>query len=385
MKKPQVFKFLTIIFLLGVVFLFTKKTFVLADCNGTGYNCSNVGGCTQNSDGSGCHQEQSCRTAAVNCGGSATQPCNCTQYLSCSCPVPTNPPSSGGGGGGNTDTGTGGGGTTGTTTDTTTTTTDTATAVTTVTKLSATEGTEALCGSLTASANALDSGGSLTLTATAAAGTDIKNFTYNFFNKDTGKAIIFIKGENFIKKDILSVLSNTNTQIVTFTEMDKSDLNWVYYANKPKNIIVEAYFTLATSKWSKFSPACRVEFKVNSVDLTPTPNVNCKCTSNICTSSCLTDYFSDVTYTKPPKCGIITSIYQSTPTVDDQLNWCKYYLRVKGDANGDGIINTMDYFYFTAVKTAGAKIPASINVDFNGDGNIGIDDRAVIVKTISTQ
>jgi len=77
-----------------------------------------------------------------------------------------------------------------------------------------------------------------------------------------------------------------------------------------------------------------------------------------------------VTYTKPPKCGVIANIYQSTPSETDKLNWCKYYLRVKGDANGDGVVNFLDYFYYVSVKSAAAKIPASINIDFNGDGNI---------------
>jgi hypothetical protein len=41
----------------------------------------------------------------------------------------------------------------------------------------------------------------------------------------------------------------------------------------------------------------------------------------------------------------------------------------------------IDYYYLVLALNGG-KIPPSVNLDFNGDGQIGLSDRAIIVKTL---
>lgn len=267
------------------------------------------------------------------------------------------------------------------------TTATTAVDTTTITKLAPTEGAEDLCLSLVASKNIVNTGETFTLTATSKNNTDIQTFDFLFFNKDTGKPVKFTAGE--YKKNItLTVFKNTyTTDAINFTDFLFPDLNWPnYYANWPKNIIVEAYLHQSATKWSKFDPACRVELKINSVQPTPTPNPNCLCTSGSCTAAptCLFDkYNTGFTYGSPIKCNLDNSLFFSTPTDTNKTGWCQSYLRQKGDANGDGKVDALDYFYFVSVKSASAKIPATVNVDFNGDGNITNEgDRAIIVKSL---
>ncbi|PIV09095.1 hypothetical protein COS31_02000 [Candidatus Roizmanbacteria bacterium CG02_land_8_20_14_3_00_36_15] len=59
-----------------------------------------------------------------------------------------------------------------------------------------------------------------------------------------------------------------------------------------------------------------------------------------------------------------------------------YDLHSKGDADGNGIINTTDYFYYVAA-VMGGKIPATVNPDFNDDGEVGASDRAIIIETLN--
>lgn len=55
--------------------------------------------------------------------------------------------------------------------------------------------------------------------------------------------------------------------------------------------------------------------------------------------------------------------------------------KAQGDADCDGGINLMDYFYYvTAVN--GGKIPTTVNPDFNSDGKINASDRAIIIKSL---
>ena len=56
-------------------------------------------------------------------------------------------------------------------------------------------------------------------------------------------------------------------------------------------------------------------------------------------------------------------------------------LKSQGDANCDGVVNMIDYFYLVRALNGG-KIPSSVNPDFNGDGEIGLSDRSIIVKTL---
>ena len=64
--------------------------------------------------------------------------------------------------------------------------------------------------------------------------------------------------------------------------------------------------------------------------------------------------------------------------------WCRNYLRTKGDADGNGKVDNIDYFYYVAIKS-GAKVPAIVYPDFDGNDSISIEDRAVIIRTLIIQ
>ena len=53
----------------------------------------------------------------------------------------------------------------------------------------------------------------------------------------------------------------------------------------------------------------------------------------------------------------------------------------QGDADCDGSVTLKDYFYYVA-KKAGATLPTTVNVDFNGSGTVDAADRAIVVKTL---
>ncbi len=106
---------------------------------------------------------------------------------------------------------------------------------------------------------------------------------------------------------------------------------------------------------------------------TPTINPNCQCASDVCSTSCSFDYHNQVTnYTKPPKCNLSDSLFSTPPTSNEKNGWCKS-LRVKGDADGSGVVDIADYFLYVGV-VFGGKIPPNVNPDFNGDGEVGRAD-----------
>jgi len=130
----------------------------------------------------------------------------------------------------------------------------------------------------------------------------------------------------------------------------------------------------------------------------PTPNLSCVCrVDGSCSLECNTAYqkysateLPGVVYGDPIKCTLATSFFQTTPTQTDKDNWCRTINRTKGNANSDTdnngtidnlIINLSDYYYYvTAV--IGGKIPPKVNPDFNGDGEVGIQDRKIILKSL---
>jgi hypothetical protein len=57
-------------------------------------------------------------------------------------------------------------------------------------------------------------------------------------------------------------------------------------------------------------------------------------------------------------------------------------MRTKGDANGDGKASILDYFYYVSATVFGAKLPPTVNIDFNGDGVVSSADKAVLMKSL---
>ncbi|MEK7633862.1 MAG: hypothetical protein AAB437_03395 [Patescibacteria group bacterium] len=115
-------------------------------------------------------------------------------------------------------------------------------------------------------------------------------------------------------------------------------------------------------------------FTVNACGPSPTIDPNCLCSSDVCSTSCSFDYHSQVTsYTKPPKCILSSSLFLTPPTSSEKNGWCKS-LRVKGDSDGNGVVDDfLDYLYYVTV-VSGGKVPQNVNPDFNGDGEVGRAD-----------
>lgn len=121
---------------------------------------------------------------------------------------------------------------------------------------------------------------------------------------------------------------------------------------------------------------------------TPTINPTCVCTAqNVCSTQCKFNKYTGVagiTYSTSIKCSLTAATLNPTPATATQKNdWCRRPNRTKGDATGEDAINITDYFYYTQARFGG-KIPASVNVDFNGDGLVNGIDRLIIVHRLVT-
>jgi hypothetical protein len=243
-----------------------------------------------------------------------------------------------------------------------------------------------LCESLVLSKDTISTGETLTLTANAK-NSDIKKFTFEFFNLDNivnkkPKAIGFPKENPFVKTLTFGMTKKTASVSINFSDLDRPDVNWHYYMNRPKNIWVEVYFTDSNNRLSKYDSNCAKKFVAKTVDPTPTINPNCLCNnSNKCTSSCFFDKFKGLKYPTPESCRPITEIYKSKPTNNEKTSWCRYYYRTKGDADGDGKANLIDYFYFKQAEYGG-KVPGKVNLDFDGDGLVDSNDLKILLKSL---
>jgi hypothetical protein len=77
-------------------------------------------------------------------------------------------------------------------------------------------------------------------------------------------------------------------------------------------------------------------------------------------------------------------MFNQTPSIDNKNSWCRRPKRTQGDVDGNGIINTMDYFYYVAAVNGG-KVPTNANPDVNGDVEVGVTDRNIIIQSLSAQ
>lgn len=251
-------------------------------------------------------------------------------------------------------------------------------------------GNKDYCQQVTATKTVLNQGNGIEIMATAK-NSDIKRFTYRFLNKDNltpankPKPIMFISNTPYGFQNSLTVTSSTNKISLGFIDFDRKDFNWNYYMPKPKNVRVEVYFQKTDNTNSKLDENCVVNFRVNSIDPTPTPNAACVCsTAGACATVCFFDKFPAPTgfvYSSPIKCNLGNNIFQSVPTATDKTNWCRYYFKTKSDANGDGTVSLLDYFYYVSAQF-GAKVPANVNLDFNGDNLISSVDRVILIKSL---
>lgn len=250
-------------------------------------------------------------------------------------------------------------------------------------------GTAELCQSMTVSDTVLGPGESMTITSKSTSN-DIISFGWWFYNMDNlasgnPKPIKFVSGGTNVAGVIKNkqIADNENILTVDFDDINRRDFNWTYYMPKPKRIRVEGYFKKAgTTVWSKLNPACTKTFNALTVDPTPTPVATCLCASNSCAASCFFDKFpAGVTYNAPIKCNS-PGAYVSVPTAANKNQFCRNYLRVRGDVNGDGKVNILDYFYYISATVFGAKLPPTANIDFNGDGVVSSADKTILMKSL---
>lgn len=128
--------------------------------------------------------------------------------------------------------------------------------------------------------------------------------------------------------------------------------------------------------------------------LTPTPilptiSASCACgitgALDVCDFSCpVYGFMGAGSGAAPPpfKCSLPSSILSSTPDTATKNNWCRRIVRRIGDADGDGAVDNTDYLYYVQVVNGG-KVPPTINSDANGDGEVGLADRDIVVAQIS--
>jgi len=116
--------------------------------------------------------------------------------------------------------------------------------------------------------------------------------------------------------------------------------------------------------------------------LTSTINLMCVFSNNRCDSSCVFSKQPGANYPNPLSCSLSSSLFSAVPTQDDKNNWCRRSERTKGDADGNGVVEMLDYYYYVGVVNGG-KIPANVNPDFNGDGEVGRADREIVIKTLN--
>lgn len=254
-----------------------------------------------------------------------------------------------------------------------------------------TPGTEELCTSTTLSDTNLGAGESLTVTSKSTS-SDIVQFgwwLYNMDNLDTNNApkpIKFVAGTNVAGVvQTRQISTNQATLTINFYDINRNDVNWTYYMPKPKRIKVDAYFKKAGSTaWSKYNANCSKFFNAATVDPTPTPVASCTCSAaNTCATTCFFDKFgTGVTYSNPVNCNLGSDLFSSAPTAANKNKWCQSYLRTRGDSNGDGKTNMLDYFYYVSATVFGAKLPPTANIDFNGDGIVSSADKAILIKSL---
>lgn len=230
------------------------------------------------------------------------------------------------------------------------------------------------------------------ITSTAKSG-DIVSFGFGFLNLDNldasgkPKFIMFSANKAYLTGKDVTVSSNSIKTYINSIDMDRPDLNWSSYVPKPKHIKVWGLFKNSAGVWSKVDDKCSVTFTASTIDPTPTPNATCVCsaTTGTCSTTCFYDKFAVTSaygYSNPIKCNLGADLFMSTPSQADKDKWCRNYYKTKGDADGNGKANLMDYFYYVSARS-GQNLPTSVNVDFDGDGYVtDIQDRAVIMQSL---
>ena len=95
---------------------------------------------------------------------------------------------------------------------------------------------------------------------------------------------------------------------------------------------------------------------------TPIPGISCDCIQGLCESTC--------------------SAYHTANFACANDAHCPRAERYHGDSEGSGTVTLADYGYYRRVVLLDPTVPTSINVDFNGDGERGTMDGAIVLTTL---
>ena len=119
----------------------------------------------------------------------------------------------------------------------------------------------------------------------------------------------------------------------------------------------------------------------SSIFVTTSPvNTICGCESdNFCSTSCS---FSGRAASDRASCD--RDIGYGPIFDSDKKSYCLRSFRTEGDADGDGQITPLDYFYYRQAVDGG-KLPPGVNPDFNGDAVVSYSDRVIVIATLSAQ
>lgn len=199
-------------------------------------------------------------------------------------------------------------------------------------------------------------------------------------------------GENANCSEGVSIEPSSITPAVTVIRQGNNPptgdfVNFAHYMN-PSNWMVRWDWNRLTGgnytiNFNLPVSMCEAVSTATPIPPTSTPVPGCLCNANgTCETVCTFDKFSDITYISPVKCSLSSSLFATAPTDANKDSWCQATKRTKGDADGNGVINMTDYFYYVAAVNSG-KIPVTVNPDFDGNGVVGNLDRTIIIKSLN--
>ena len=117
-----------------------------------------------------------------------------------------------------------------------------------------------------------------------------------------------------------------------------------------------------------------------TVAVSTTANPLCACgTNNLCTNSCT---FAGVATGSTFSCLREDDKISQTISAANKNSYCKRNARTTGDADGNGIVDSLDYFYYQQFVN-GVKVADIINPDFNGDSVVSLADRNIVIGTLN--
>lgn len=236
-----------------------------------------------------------------------------------------------------------------------------------------------------------------------------------FFNlkaKKTISAVMIVVEQSIpnstTHKIYMGESANPTTLYSTITQRTQTGSRLFYIPEKPienvQYVTIELSSSYYTGAWKEIEIyEASSETLTPSVTLTVSPTLttspslsptqsptitqpaSCVCNQdNTCDSSCVYQVPSCPEGATCPstqmKCARESSI-GPTPGAEAKNGYCRSAKRFVGDADGNGIVDALDYLYYVRAVNGG-QIPDTVNPDFNGDGYVSPSDRVIIIATL---